>query len=382
MWTKKNGILYYSSNPILNKTTISVASFDLDNTIITTKSKLKFPKDENDWVFMDDMVSIINALKDHLIVIFTNQKGIENKLGLDKFKQKIMNIKKSFTQDIWVFVALQDDYYRKPLTGMWDLLEHLVENKINKENSFYVGDAAGRKDDHSDSDLYFAHNIGIKFCVPEDFIKIKSEAFINKIIKPEDFTSKITEYKYTDTYINLKNWISYKKPIIPKHSSKLELILLVGLPGCGKSTFAKKYYNTYTYINQDIDKTKEKSKKILLNAIDKKQNIIIDNTNLDYQKRQEIINLVNPSEYDIKIIVFDIPFKVCYHMMYYRVNTMYVNPISIIVYRTLMKKYNISKENDIHIEIKEEDTIDTYRIKKLYINKNDASKIIHFRANL
>ena len=373
MWTKKNGSMYYSINSTLNKE-LNIASFDLDNTIITTKSKLKFPKDENDWVFIDDMVSTINALKDHLIVIFTNQKGIEDKLGLDKFKQKIMNIKKSFTQDIWVFVALQDDYYRKPLTGMWDLLENIVENKINKDTSFYVGDAAGRKNDHSNSDLYFAHNIGIKFCVPE--------AFINKIIKPEDFTSKIIEYKYTDNYINVKDWISYKKPIIPKSSSKLELILLVGLPGSGKSTFAKKYYEEYSYINQDINKTKEKSKKILLDAIKNKKNIIVDNTNLDYQKRQEIIQLVNLSEYIIKIIVFDIPFKVCYHMMYYRVNTLHVDPISIIVYRTLMKKYDICKEDDIHIEIKEEDSIDTYRIKKLYINKNDAVNIIHFRANL
>jgi len=364
MWTKKNGILYYSNTISIQKT-ISIASFDLDNTIITTKSKLKFPKDENDWIFIDDMVSKINALNDYLIIIFTNQKGLEDKLGLDKFKQKITNIKKSFTQDIWVFISLQDDHYRKPLTGMWELLNNLLENKIHKENSFYVGDAAGRKNDHSDSDLYFAHNIGIKFIVADDF------------------TNKMIEYKYTDTYINLKNWISYKKPIIPKNSSKLELILLVGLPGCGKSTFAKKYYDSYTYINQDTDKTKEKSKKRLLTAIEKKQNIIIDNTNLDYQKRQDIIKLVN-NEYSIKIIVFNIPFKICYHMMYYRVNTQHIDPISIIVYRTLMKKYNISKDENIHIEIKEEhdENIEVYNINKIYINKIDGLKIVNFRITM
>ena len=357
MWTKKEGILYYyNSTHISNKTVLNIASFDLDNTIITTKSKLKFPKDENDWVFMDDIVSKINALNNYLIVIFTNQKNLEDKLGLDKFKQKIINIKKSFTQDIWVFVSLQDDYYRKPLTGMWELLDNLLENKIHKDKSFYVGDAAGRKNDHSDSDLYFAHNIGIKFYVPDDLTTI---------------------YKYTNTYINVKDWISYKKPIINKDSSKLELILLVGLPGCGKSTFAKKYYDSYTYINQDIDKTKEKSKKRIINAIEKKENIIIDNTNLDYQKRQEIIKLVNIHEYTIKIIVFDIPFKICYHMMYYRVNTQHVDPINIIVYRTLMKKFDISEikeEQDEHIQV--------YRINKIYVNKIDGLKIINFRISM
>ena len=105
MWTKTNGILYYVQLNNISNTKISIAGFDLDNTIINTKRKLKFPKDENDWIFIDDIVSKINTLTNHTIVLFTNQKGIENKLGLDKFKQKIMNIKKFFTQDIFVFIA-------------------------------------------------------------------------------------------------------------------------------------------------------------------------------------------------------------------------------------------------------------------------------------
>jgi len=375
MWTKKNGVLYYNT---LNINYDSVAAFDLDNTIITTKSKLKFPKNENDWVFIDDIVSKINSLNNYLIVIFTNQKGLEDKLGLDKFKQKIMNIKKSFTQDIWVFIALEGDHYRKPLTGMWDLLNNILDNKIHTKKSFYVGDAAGRKNDHSNSDLYFAHNIGIKFVIPEDFIKIKPEDFNNKIVKPEDFNNYTNSE--IENYINLENWFSSKKLKIKKDSSKSELILLVGLPGCGKSTFAKKYYDSYTYINQDTDKTKEKSNKKLLAAIKKKENIIIDNTNLDFDKRQEIIQLVNNDEYIVKIIVFDIPFKVCYHMMYYRVNTLHVNPISIIVYRTLMKKYNILNNENIHINIDED--VDVYRINKIYATKKDIKTIINYRFTL
>ena len=91
MWTKKNGVLYYNTSNINYD---SVAAFDLDNTIITTKSKLKFPKDENDWVFIDDIVSKINSLNNYLIVIFTNQKGLEDKLGLDKTYKKFNKYKK------------------------------------------------------------------------------------------------------------------------------------------------------------------------------------------------------------------------------------------------------------------------------------------------
>jgi bifunctional polynucleotide phosphatase/kinase len=49
---------------------------------------------------------------------------------------------------------------------MWDtLISNNVGVKINKEKSFFCGDAAGRKNgkvkDFSDSDLKFALNVGI-----------------------------------------------------------------------------------------------------------------------------------------------------------------------------------------------------------------------------
>ena len=40
-------------------------------------------------------------------------------------------------------------------------------SKINKDDSFYVGDALGRPGDHADSDKQFAINCGIKYISPE-----------------------------------------------------------------------------------------------------------------------------------------------------------------------------------------------------------------------
>ena len=39
---------------------------------------------------------------------------------------------------------------------------------IDKSESFFVGDALGRKGDWSDSDKVFAENIGIKYISPEE----------------------------------------------------------------------------------------------------------------------------------------------------------------------------------------------------------------------
>jgi bifunctional polynucleotide phosphatase/kinase len=351
MWKQKIGVLYYLNLDLSKK---KIAAFDLDNTIIVTKSNAKFPKDKNDWKFIDsNIISEFNTrLIDYNIVIYTNQKGLDKKLGLDNFKEKIINIIQSFNVKISVFISYQDDFYRKPLTGMWDLL---CENiNVDSKNSFYVGDAAGRKNDFSNSDINFAHNIRIKFLLPEEFIQ-------NKVIK---YTSEDT--------LDIKKWLSIKKPLIKQ--DKLELVLLVGYPGCGKSTFSKKYFDKYVYINQDTDKTKEKSIKKVKEAVKEEKSIIIDNTNLSYEKRYEFINLVN-NNYKIKIIIFDIPIEVCQYMMYYRVQTTHQLPINIITYRTMNKNYKLD-------DIKEEENPDkysVYRINKIYTTKKELENIILFK---
>jgi len=39
------------------------------------------------------------------------------------------------------------------------------------KQSFFVGDAAGRRGDHSNSDRQWAYNAGLPFYVPEDLFK-------------------------------------------------------------------------------------------------------------------------------------------------------------------------------------------------------------------
>ena len=52
-----------------------------------------------------------------------------------------------------VFLATTSDAFRKPETGMWNFfLEESTKNEIDRESSFFVGDAAGRSGDFSDSD--------------------------------------------------------------------------------------------------------------------------------------------------------------------------------------------------------------------------------------
>ena len=89
-----------------------------------------------------------------------------------------------------IFAAAADDEYRKPMLGMLHALKdiYISENvEIGKfhhrpgfpfglmannafedmTESYFVGDAAGRPDDHSGTDRKWAMNAGLKFYTPE-----------------------------------------------------------------------------------------------------------------------------------------------------------------------------------------------------------------------
>lgn len=77
-WIIKDSCLVGSSPNLKHQPLI--ASFDMDDTIITRKSGAKFPKDAHDWVLLLDKVTpTIKKLDEngYKIVIFTNQLGIE-----------------------------------------------------------------------------------------------------------------------------------------------------------------------------------------------------------------------------------------------------------------------------------------------------------------
>lgn len=44
-----------------------------------------------------------------------------------------------------------------------------MDSIVDKSSSFYVGDAAGRRIDHSACDIDWAKNVGIHFYTPEQF---------------------------------------------------------------------------------------------------------------------------------------------------------------------------------------------------------------------
>jgi len=348
--------IYY--NLYDNKPIKKIAGFDKDGTLVIPKSGNKFPENADDWKFQyPNIKEVLNKLYDDgfTIVIFTNQNGISKKnvTKEDVFNQ-LIQIRDALNIPIHILISTDEGYYRKPFTGMMDFLVEKIklDQNFDKNNSFYCGDAAGRKytdkkikKDFSSSDKFFANNIGLQFKIPEDV-----------------FNQKQYVYTYCANPVESLNLISYigkqysdliQKQLKEKKSK--EMLIMIGLPASGKSTISKKYFPSYIYINQDTLKTPAKCKKETILALSKEANVIIDNTNLSYTSREPFIELAKEYKYNIRFIILDIPIEICKHLNCVRVQTSHGNikKIPVIAYNILSKKYEepIIDNTQIKMEI-------------------------------
>ncbi len=106
-----------------------VAAFDVDSTLVQTKSGKSFPEDATDWTWLYKDGSIERTLKQlaregYKIVLISNQKGVtasknsSHGMVQEKFNL-IMNDIKSWGVYVQAFYATEDDIFRKPRLGMW-----------------------------------------------------------------------------------------------------------------------------------------------------------------------------------------------------------------------------------------------------------------------
>jgi len=314
--TQHQSIYYVSNNNNNNNNENKIAAFDLDYTLIKTKSgKLFSGNDSNDWQFAFPKVP--NVLRDlhqagfHL-VIFSNQKGLSsNTLQIEHFQTKLSAILATINLPIDVFISTEDDYFRKPCTGMWDKFVELNQN-VSLTDSFYCGDAAGRpadftpghKKDFSSSDLFFAHNIGLEFRLPENVFL--GANYPIPTLKAHQFQENIQPTNLTI-------------PIFPSNNQHKLFIMMVGSPASGKSTYAKSLaINGLIRINQDELGTKAKCLKAVKQAISKGENVIVDNTNPSVVGRKEYLDLV-PESYLKTVICMKVDKKLAHHLNYVRV---------------------------------------------------------------
>jgi bifunctional polynucleotide phosphatase/kinase len=276
-----------------------IAAFDLDHNLIKPKSGRKFPKDYDDWVVLEGVKKKLNELYDsgYKIVVFTNQAG--SSFDSKEFAKKIKAIAALIDVPIQLFGCTEYGYCRKPSIGMWWLLTRNNGGiEIDMKRSFYVGDAAGRPGDFSDSDLKFALNLGLRFY---DNIKMENKVFPNPVHPLEVATC-------FDKYLD-------QESVEP--TNEQEMLILVGPPACGKSAFAKKFPD-YVVACQDELKTKPKVISTVNQALKNGNSVIVDRKNEYIVDRAEFIQLANDYDVPVRIIWFDMHRDLSEHLATYR----------------------------------------------------------------
>jgi len=347
----ENGLIYKQIN-ISNKNNLKIASFDLDHTLIKTKTGGIFPKSFDDWQplygnIKDKLQELLNT--DYIIVIFTNQKKIP-KDNIQFFCQKIVNIMTFFeipSDKYTYYISYLDNAYRKPMTGMFDaFMSNNFIVSIDKINSFYCGDAAGRvylnkkiNKDFSINDLFFARNIKLKFKYPEEI-----------------FNKRMNTFYVNDPYseASLKIWIMDKQSIPWNEITEFsmspgkKMIMMIGCPASGKSSLAKlitKKYSDfkYNYFNSDLQGPK--MFKLFSNSVLHESNVIIDNTNSSLINRNKYYEVA--SDYDVLIIYFDFSKELCYHLNNYRTQKNLPNEkLPKMIYNIYYKKLDLPDVNE------------------------------------
>jgi bifunctional polynucleotide phosphatase/kinase len=348
-------INYYSK--ISPELRYSISGFDLDHTVITTKSGNVFPKDKNDWTLWNPQVKTklkeLSKNPSNLIIIFSNQKGVgkdKKNVSVNDFKEKVNNIRKELDVNFIFIAALDDDNYRKPRIGMMEYIKSELNIKINKKNSFYVGDMAGRPGDKYDTDYKFAINLKINFMTPEQF-------FLNDT---SDQKIKLSGYLLdndsTNTKLNIK----------PENN---KLVIISGYPGSGKSHLAQKFTKEYEGKHFEVfsrDDLGNKFSKKLEESMGLGIPVVVEGLYFNNQARTEIKFLCDKYKYNSTYILVKTTYELAYHLNLYRNLFEGKHKVPEIVYMKYRKNFEYPLEDDWD-EIIEYHPHITSKINKYYL---------------
>jgi bifunctional polynucleotide phosphatase/kinase len=260
----REGDLFYHIPNIIPHSYI--AAFDIDWTLSFSEKKLEpYLAEPWDIKLLPNRVSkLVELFKiGYTIVLFSNQNVAE------KTKKSRISRIKTLLEKIgvpcYVFIATGRDKYRKPAVGMWEKFVSLLDVPV--EFAFYVGDALGRPQDFSNSDKEFAENIGIPYYSPEEF--------------------------FDSTKVSLQ--------------PGKNMVILVGMPGSGKTSYTEKELLSLGYIHVSSDKLKSNKKRIqneVQKVLNMGENVVIDATNAKQETRQVYYNMAETKGYNVIILYF------------------------------------------------------------------------------
>jgi predicted kinase len=92
----------------------------------------------------------------------------------------------------------------------------------------------------------------------------------------------------------------------------MQLILFIGIPGSGKSTFYQQhFFHTHMRINLDMLRTRHREQRLLEFCFQTSMPMVIDNTNVTLQDRKKYMDLALQHRYRISGYYFEASLQNC-----------------------------------------------------------------------
>lgn len=269
-------IEYFVNYPKEFKINSKIIALDLDWTLIRPMNGRVHCKDKNDWEWLYDFDMMQNTLSKYIsrkysIIVITNQSR-EFKYQLIDDVAKVFNIPIAF--------LIGNKEIRKPDPILLEFLPEDFRKMLKPKKSIYVGDAAGRPGDWSDSDKEFAENCGFEFQTPEEFFEIQS--------------SKDPQFKTRPSLGNTK-------------FDDNDLVIMVGYPASGKTYYSERVLKErygFTVFHKDDYKTEKQFINAAKKHLDK--GLVLDATNANVEKRKKMMEQFPGKKYYVFHLMTDI----------------------------------------------------------------------------
>lgn len=243
---------------------VRLALFDLDGTLITSKSGRRWASDGDDWVFQGPVPAVLQryATEGWTVAIITNQSKWTGAGGKDTQAKVNTVLDALFAANAWAPWCLvatgapSESVYRKPARGLFDVLMSNL-GVARAADVFYCGDAAGADGERleyrwADSDRMFAFEIGARFLTP--------------------------------------NTVFGLSPAFP--AAAQEITILVGNMGSGKSTTARTLAAAgYVHCEQDKLKTPAAMKRAVRAALTEGKSVVVDATHATAETRAPYLGI-------------------------------------------------------------------------------------------
>ena len=315
-----------------------VAAFDMDGTLFVWRCS-GYPNNFADYEVwnrtMFDKMRDLYQNQGYQLLIISNQ-GYIQKAHTGKTAQRVQNLVNWIAAQVGCPLSAilstmspkkSNASYHKPNPQLFQVAQSTLKATWDLNESFFVGDSENLLDAQGGVDRRFAQNVGLQFFTPDEYFG------------PSDASRRRAKMQ------------TAKGSIVPTHAQEARaallggywrgpiLLLLCGVQGSGKSTFADALLRrqgnhnkdndddddddtegSFVHLCQDVLKQRDKVEAATREALKMGKSVIVDRMHLTRDQREPFLRIGVDAKVPVHVIVFQPPADVISRRVLQRTN--------------------------------------------------------------